>query len=237
MLKNYFKIAVRNIIRHKGFSFINIAGLAVGLAVCFLILLWVQDELSFDKFNENYNRIHRILVDVNTNGEKFVVGVTAAAIAPNIIDDVPEFEEICRFKNWGRFQIRKNENEEFVGLNSGVADPSIFKIFTIPLLAGDPETALNDAHSLVLTTEAAEKLFGEDDPLGKIVQVKNRGDFTVTGLVDNIENSHFNFEFLAPFHLIKEDGENIDDMNMGSFNFTTYVLLSENTDPKIVDGE
>ncbi|MBT4575112.1 MAG: FtsX-like permease family protein, partial [Candidatus Cloacimonetes bacterium] len=237
MLKNYFKIAVRNIIRHKGFSFINIAGLAVGLAVCFLILLWVQDELSFDKFNENYNRIHRILVDVNTNGEKFVVGVTAAAIAPNIIDDVPEFEEICRFKNWGRFQIRKNENEEFVGLNSGVADPSIFKIFTIPLLAGDPETALNDAHSLVLTTEAAEKLFGEDDPLGKIVQVKNRGDFTVTGLVDNIENSHFNFEFLAPFHLIKEDGENIDDMNMGSFNFTTYVLLSENTDPKIVDGK
>ena len=100
MFKNYFKIALRNIIRHKGFSFINIAGLAVGLAVCFLILLWVQDELKFDKFHVNFDRIHRILVDVNTNGEEFIVGVTAAAMAPNIIDEVPEFEKICRFKNW-----------------------------------------------------------------------------------------------------------------------------------------
>jgi len=82
MFKNYLKIAFRNIIRHKGFSFINIAGLAVGLAVCFLILLWVQDELGYDSFHKNYDRIHRILVDVNTNGEEFVVAVTAAAMAP-----------------------------------------------------------------------------------------------------------------------------------------------------------
>jgi len=231
MLKNYFKIAIRNIIRHKGFSFINIAGLAVGLAVCFLILLWVQDELKYDKFHTNFDRIHRILVDVNTNGEEYIVGVTAAAMAPNMIDDVPEFVEICRFKNWGRFQIRKDDTEEYIGLNSGVADPSIFKIFTFPLLAGDPETALDDAHSLVLTIEAAEKLFGEVDPLGQAVQVKNRGDFTVTGLIDNVDHSHFDFEFLAPFHLIKEDGENIDDLNQGSFNFTTYVLLAQNADP------
>jgi len=230
MFKNYLKIAFRNIIRHKGFSFINIAGLAVGLAVCFLILLWVQDELEYDRSHENYDRIHRILVNVNTNGEEFNVAVTAAAMAPNIIDDVPEFEEICRFKNWGRFQIRLSENDEYVGLNSGIADPSIFKIFTFPLISGDPETALIDAHSLVLTTEAAERLFGDQDPLGQIVQVKNRGDFEVTGLIDNVEHSHFDFDFLTPFHLIKEDGENIDDMNQGSFNFTTYVLLKENAD-------
>ncbi len=80
-------------------------------------------------------------------GEKLVVGVTAAAMAPNIIDDVPEFTEICRFKNWGRFMIRTSDTEEYIGLNSGVADPSIFNIFTFPLLAGDPETALDDAHS------------------------------------------------------------------------------------------
>ncbi len=86
-----------------------------------------------------------------------------------------------------------------------------------------------------MTVEAAEKLFGETDPLGQVVQVKNRGDFTVTGLIDNIDHSHFDFEFLAPFHLIKEDGENIDDMNQGSFNFTTYVLLAQNADPQLVN--
>jgi len=237
MLKNYFKIAFRNIIRHKVFSFINIAGLAVGLAVCFLILLWVQDELKFDKFHEKYDRIHRILVDINTNGDEFVVGVTPAALAPNIIDEVPEFEEICRFKNWGAFQIRTNEEEGFIGLNSGIADPSVFDIFSFPLLAGDPETALIEAHSLVLTIDAAEKLFSDEDPLGKTVEVKNRGDFTITGLIDNVDHSHFDFDFLTPFHLIKEDGENIDDPGQGSFNFTTYVLLKEGADPVAVDAK
>jgi putative ABC transport system permease protein len=237
VFKNYLKIAFRNIIRHKGFSFINIAGLAVGLAVCFLILLWVQDELKFDKFHEKYDRIHRILVDINTNGEEFVVGVTPAALAPNIIDEVPEFEEICRFKNWGNFQMRTSEEEGFIGLNSGIADASVFDIFSFPLLAGDPETALIEAHSLVLTIDAAEKLFGDEDPLGRTVEVKNRGDFTVTGLIDNVDHSHFNFDFLTPFHLIKEDGENIDDPNQGSFNFTTYVLLKEGVDGAAVDAK
>jgi len=237
MLKNYFKIAIRNIIRHKGFSFINIAGLAVGLAVCFLILLWVQDELKYDKFHEKYERIHRILVDINTNGNEFIVGVTPAALAPNIIDEVPEFEEICRFKNWGRFQMRTSEEDGFIGLNSGIADPSIFKIFTFPLLAGDPETALVEAHSIVLTTDSAEKLFGDEEPLGKTIEIKNRGDFTLTGVIDNVDHSHFNFDFLTPFHLIKEDGENIDDLGMGSFNFTTYVLLQSGTDPNEVDAK
>ncbi|RLC50124.1 MAG: hypothetical protein DRH79_08065 [Candidatus Cloacimonadota bacterium] len=237
VFKNYLKIAFRNIIRHKGFSFINIAGLAVGLAVCFLILLWVQDELKFDKFHENYDRIYRILVDINTNGDEFVVGVTPAALAPNIIDEVPEFEEICRFKNWGNFQMRTSEEDGFIGLNSGIADPSVFDIFSFPLLAGNPETALIEAHSLVLTLEAAEKLFGDEDPLGKTIEVKNRGDFTVTGIIDNVDHSHFNFDFLTPFHLIKEDGENIDDPGMGSFNFTTYVLLKEGSDPTAVDAK
>ncbi len=236
MFKNFLKIAFRNIIRHKVFSFINIVGLAAGLAVCFLILLWVQDEYKFDKFHENFARIHRILVDINTNGEEFIVGVTPAALAPNIIDQVPEFEEICRFKNWGNFQVRLDENDEYVDLNSGIADPSLFKIFTFPLLSGDPETALVDAHSIVLTRTAAENLFGEEDPVGKIVQVKNRGDFTITGLIDDVTHSHFNFEILVPFHIIKEDGENIDDLNAGSFNFTTYVLLHEGADPAAADA-
>jgi len=237
VFKNYFKIAVRNIIRHKGFSFINIAGLAVGLAVCFLILLWVQDELKFDKFHEKYERIYRILVDINTNGQEFIVGVTPAALAPNIIDEMPEFEEICRFKNWGRFQIRTSEEDGFIGLNSGIADPSVFKVFTFPLLTGDPETALIEAHSLVLTRDSAEKLFGDEEPLGKTVEVKNRGDFTVTGVIDDVDHSHFDFEFLTPFHLIKEDGENIDDPGQGSFNFTTYVLLEEGADPTAVNDK
>ena len=237
MFKNYLKIAIRNIMRHKVFSMINIAGLAIGLVVCILILLWVQDEYKFDRFHKNYARIHRILVDINTNGEEFVVGVTPAALAPNIIDQVPEFEEICRFKNWGPFQMRLSDEDQYIGLQSGIADPSIFKIFSFPLISGDPETALLEAHSLVLTREAAENLFGDEDPLGKIVQVKNRGDFTVTGLIENVDHSHFDFQFLTPFHLIREDGENIDDLNQGSFNFTTYVLLKEGTDPAQVDNK
>ncbi|MFC1887209.1 ABC transporter permease [Candidatus Cloacimonadota bacterium] len=237
MFKNYLKIAFRNIIRHKGFSFINIAGLAAGLVVCFLILLWVQDEYKYDRFHENYDRIHRILVDINTNGEEFIVGVTPAALAPNIIDRVPEFEEICRFKNWGNFQTRLDENDEYVGLNAGVADQSVFNIFTFPLISGDPGSALVDAHSIVLTRTSAENLFGEEDPLGRTVEVKNRGDFTITGLIDDVDHSHFNFDILVPFHIIKEDGENIDDLNEGSFNFTTYVLLTEGADPTVVDDK
>ncbi len=227
MLKNYLTIAYRNLIRRKGFSIINISGLSVGLAICTLIMLWMIDETSFDKVHENYERIHRILVNIDNNGEDYRVAVTAAALAPNIIGEVPEFEEICRFKNWGPFQIQY-ENNKYVNLRSGIADPSVFKIFTFPLNRGNPETALNDAHSIVLTKESAKKIFDDEDPIGKVVQVQNRGDFTITGVMEDVSHSHFDFEFLTPFHLIKEDGENIDDPGMGSYNFTTYVLLTEN---------
>jgi len=226
MIKNYILTAIRNLKKHTAYSFINIVGLAIGMACSILILLWVQDELQFDKWHSKADRIERVLVSIINNGEPYHVAVTPAALAPNMQKDFPEIESVCRFKNWGPW-LFKYKNGEYIQAASGAIDSTAFDIFDFKFKMGTANGALADAHSVVLTEEVAERIFGNIDPIGQILDVKNRGAFKVTGVIENVDHSHFDFEFLFPFEIIKEDGENIDEMGQGSYNFDTYFLLKD----------
>jgi putative ABC transport system permease protein len=224
MIKNYILTAVRNLRKHTAYSLINIIGLAIGMACSILILLWVQDEIKFDKWHPKKDRIERVLVRMFNNGEPFLVGVTPAALAPNMEKDFPEIEHMCRFKNWGSW-LFKYKDGEYIQANSGAIDSTAFDVFGFKFLMGSPEGALDDAHSVVLTEEVSKRIFGDINPVGEILEVRGRGAFKVTGVIANVDHSHIDFEFLFPFQVIREDGENIDEMGQGSYNFTTYFLL------------
>jgi putative ABC transport system permease protein len=221
MLHNYFKVALRNIVRHKGYSFINITGLAIGMACCILILLWVQDELSFDRFHENAGDIHRVIQDINFADHSTTWAITQGPLGPALKNDFPEIADMARFTRRG---MRLSYQERIFDETLGMADGSIFKMFTFPLLRGDPDTALADPFSLVLTEEMARKYFGEENPIGKILKADNRFDFKVTGILKEVpRNSHIRFDFLIPFIFGRELNYTVD--RWGNSQFTTYVQL------------
>jgi len=234
MIKNYLLTAIRNLKKHTVYSFINILGLAIGMACSILILLWVQDELKFDRWHEKGGRVGRVLVRIMNNGEPFDVAVTQAALAPNMQKDFPEIESICRFKNWGAWLFKYNDGE-YIQANSGAIDSTAFNIFSFKFLMGSPDGALSDPHSVVLTEEVSKRIFGDENPVGKVIEVRDRGAFKITGVIADVSHSHFDFEFLFPFQTLREDGENIDDMGAGSYNFTTYFLLKNKDSFQSVD--
>lgn len=234
MFKNYLKITWRNIIRQKGNSFINIAGLATGMTCCLLILMWVRDELSYDRFNEKANDIYRVVENqYYAGGEIFPVAVTPSALAPALKEQFPEIIKSTRITGRG-FTISYGEKIFSEGVT--LADPDIFEIFTIPFIKGDPQTALSEPHSIVLTEETAEKYFGNEEPVGKVLRLNNKDDFVVSGVISNIpDNSHWRYDFLAPFVYMEELGRSLD--NWGRNSFFTYILLQKNTPYKEVDAK
>jgi len=229
MFKNYVKTALRAIKRHKGYSFINIFGLAIGMACCILILVWVQDELSYDQFHANGDDIYRIIKEEYTEGETQWSALTSPPLAQSIKEDFSEILLSTRFGNWGRrvvqYQDKRINEDKFEH-----ADVDFFKMFSFDFIAGDPESAFADPHSVVLTQETATRYFGTEDPMGKVMTVENIYDVKVTGLIQNIpENSTIQFDFLSPFVLLKDF---IDENNMQNWNFNsfmTFVQLAEQT--------
>lgn len=223
MIKNYVKIAIRNIVRHKGYSFINIAGLAIGMACCILILLWVQDELSYDRFHENSEDLYRVIQDIKFTDYNTTWTITQGPLGPSLKKDFPEIINAAQI-TWRGFRLsydEKNFDEEV-----GMADGSIFEMFTFPLLNGNPAQALSDPHSIVLTEEMAEKYFGNEDPIGKKIKANNEYDFVVTGVMKNTpRNSHLQFDFLIPFIFGRELNYSVDRWNNSQFR--TYVQLQE----------
>ncbi len=203
MLKNYLKIALRNILRHKGYSFINIAGLTLGLACFILIGLWVRDELSFDRFHEKKDRIFRILNKVESGQ---LIPSPTYALAPALKEEYPEVEEYSRVWPWAgslvRYQDKRFEEERI-----NLADPGFFRMFSFPFLLGDPETALADRNSIVLTETTARKYFGDEDPLGKVLFLDEyNAGFVVSGIIKDVpSNSHIQFDLLARVELLGED--------------------------------
>jgi ABC-type antimicrobial peptide transport system permease subunit len=224
MIRNYILTAIRNLKKHTAYSFINIVGLAIGMACSILILIWVQDELQFDKWHSKSERIERVLVSIMNDGVPYHVAVTPAALAPNMQNDFPEIESVCRFKNWGAW-LFKYKDGEYIEAGSAAIDSTAFDFFDFKFIKGTANGALSDPHSVVLTEEVAERIFGNNEPVGQVLEVKDRGAFKVTGVIANVDHSHFDFEFLFPFEILKGDGENIDEMGQGSYNFTTYFLL------------
>jgi len=217
MLKNYLKITIRNIKKHKGYSFINISGLAVGMACCILILLWVQDELSFDKFHENYGDIYRTIPELQ--GTKYFSN--PLALAAVFKEQYPEVRQIARFCY--RYWLIKH-GDKIYNEYCALVDDDFLKMFSFPLIKGIPETVFASRESIVLTERAAAKYFGNQDPIGKSLLINNDTELIVTGVLKDVPlNSHLQFDFLFPMRLMGERGD-----TSWSYEARTYALLEKN---------
>jgi len=226
MLKNYIKTGLRNLFKHKGYSLINIAGLAIGMASCLLILLFVRHELSYDNFNEKADRIYRVAGSYRYGGRDFEIAVNPAALAEVMIKDYPEVIDAVRFFGFGDYIIQHKDNS-FKETRVSFTDSSFFTIFSVPLLKGDPETALASPNMLVLSQNTAKKYFGEEDPIGKTLKIDNEKDYEVTGIFQEIpDNSHFHFDLLLSLSSIPVS----KDKTWISQNLQTYILLHEKAD-------
>ena len=226
MINNYFKIAIRNLYRNKGFSFINILGLAIGMASAILILLWIYHEVSYDQFHEKKDRIYEAWNRDIMNDKVNCWNTTPKILASTLQKDNPEIERVVRV-NWNQRYLFAT-GEKKIPASGNFVDSGFLQMFSFAMIKGNPATALNDPHAVVLTERLAKKLFGNDDPMGKTIRVENRDNFTVTGIVkDQPNNTRFDFESLLPFSYLRSIGE--DDTFWGNNSTETYVLLKPNT--------
>lgn len=196
MFHNYLITAIRSLFRQKGFSLINILGLAIGLACALLILLWVQDELSFDKHHEKADRIFRVGTQFGPTSDQRGA-FTAPPMAQAILNEFPEVLHAVRLDLWDKNVVVRRGNEYFTQKDLVGADGSLFDVFTIPFIQGNPDTALTQPGTIVLTEDTARKYFPDQNPLGLTLSIRNK-DYQVTGVVENCPlSSHFHFEMLT----------------------------------------
>jgi ABC-type antimicrobial peptide transport system permease subunit len=224
LLLNYFKIAFRSIQRQKGYITINIVGLAIGMACCILIMSWVYDELSYDRYHKNIDNLYLVIsVDNYSNNEKKYFSVTPPALGPVLKSEYPEIINTARFRSFGKSLIRYNEtifNEDIVA----VADKSIFELLTFDFLQGDSETAFPNPNSIVITKEMRDKYFRDDNAIGKTLQLENDHYFTVSAVIENLPgNTHLKFDFLLPIEVVTTLGGELD--NWGNFGYRTYAII------------
>jgi putative ABC transport system permease protein len=227
MLRHYLKIAFRNLIRDRGYSIINILGLAVGMACFILIALWVRDELSYDKFHTNADRLYLVTdYEKYADGDELNFSVNPPELAPTLTSEYPEIVEAARYRPMGGMVVRSDGNS-FSEDGLTFADPSFLSVFSFPFVEGEPDQALSSPNSVIITEKAATKYFGDEDPIGKTLQVDDRVGLTVTGIIQNVpNNSHLQFDLVAPFETVKEFGLKTEGWNQ--FAHKTYVLLADN---------
>ncbi|GEO02360.1 ABC transporter permease [Adhaeribacter aerolatus] len=232
MLHNYFKLAFRNLWRNKVFSFINIGGLSLGLACCMLIFSYIKDEISYDRFHAKKGQIYRITANIINEEEVTKTGSTNMVVGPAFKQAIPEIEAFVRMQE-DFYIVRQQENT----FNQEVvfADESFFSVFSLPLLYGNPKTALSNFNSLVLTEKTAHKYFGNTPAIGKSLELK-MGDtfkpFVVTGIAKNPpQNSSLQFEVLLPF---KYTETHFPDNAWLGFYMNTFVVLNPLADPEKV---
>jgi putative ABC transport system permease protein len=228
MLRNYFKIAFRNLIGGKSFSVINIAGLAIGMAGAILILLWLQNEVSFDKFHAHKDQLYQVYgLTGNTDGAPTAISVTSQPLGPVLKRNYPEVEAATRVVDVDKFLLTVND-KSFTGIPGAVVDPSFLKMFSFPLVGETKNEQLNTVYSIVITEKLAKKLFGADDPLHKRIRIDSTDNFVVTGVLKDLPfNTRFTFEYLLPWDYLKKIGWSSEDWL--SNNTPTYVLLKPNT--------
>ncbi|MPR34778.1 ABC transporter permease [Salmonirosea aquatica] len=233
MIRNYMKIAWRNLARNKGFSLINIAGLSIGLTCCMLIVLYTKDEVSFDRFEENKDQLYRVKVTISDEKESRTIGSTNAIHGPTFKQEIPEIEAIVRTQS-STFVVKKNN--ELINQPILFADPNFFEVFTMPLLSGSPGTVLADIHSIVLTEQTAQKYFNTTEVVGRTLDLKigdNFQAFTVSGVARNCpENSSVQFDAVLPFTFQESMGWT--DNEWLGFYMNTFVLLNKNANYQAV---
>lgn len=203
------------------------------MACTLLILLWVQDELSYDRFFPNANRLYRVVdSEKYSNGEESLFSLNPPSLAPELINQYPEIVDAARLRTV-RSAVIQYGSKRFTENNLTFVDPSFLKMFGFPFVSGDHKNALSDISSVLLTQKTAEKYFGNENPIGKTIRIDNRFIFTVTGVIKNIpSNSHLKVDFLFPFKAIKDFGFTLEGWN--SFAHTTYVLLAKGADYHLV---
>ncbi len=238
MIKNYIKIAFRHFKKQKGYSFINIAGLAVGMACCILIFLWVYDELSFDRYHENADNICRITYAEEIGGAYDHYAVPPFVAAPTFAAELPEIITFTRL--WQRSGLITYENKKFDETGIFYVDPDFFKIFSHEFIDGDPDTALDAPGSIVLTEDTAKKIFTDENPLGETVNLNADGDLKVTGIVKNVtRNSHFRFNYLVSMNTIRGRRAELLNTEFSDAWFVirgwSYILLDERADAEAVE--
>ncbi|HZX11714.1 MAG TPA: ABC transporter permease [Acidobacteriota bacterium] len=234
MFINYIKVAIRNFSRQKIYSFINIAGLALGMGLSILIFFYIQAELSYDRFNEKADRIYRVAEESSQDGSTVSHANIFPIIAPNLVKEFPEILSAVRFEKDPRVLVSLNE-DKFIENRFFYADSSFFDIFSFPLIKGNPETALNDPYSLLLTEKTAKKYFGEKDPLGQTLNINNEYDYIITGVLKNIPpNSHIKFDFLSSMSTLEAQDQNYGKI-WGSMSAYTYILLAPGSSPQEIE--
>ncbi len=225
MIKNYIVVTLRNIFKHKGYAFINIAGLAIGMACCLLISIWVLDELSYDRFHENAPSLFRVEENQHYSGRIYHVTVTPYPLGPALKDEIAGIKDATRVV-WAGGQLLRYKDKAFFESNIRAVDPSFFQMFTFPLLKGDKDRALDSPHSLVISEEIAEKYFPDEDPVGKVITVNNTLEFTVTGVLQEVpHNSYLQFDMLVPYAFLEKEGET--NQSFGANSILTFVQLDE----------
>ena len=224
MLKNYLTIALRHLGKQKGYAFINIAGLAFGIACCLLILLFVQDELSYDRFHEKADQIHRISYSALFSGSEMAAPLTPSAMAPTLAREYPEVLTATRIYRFPILKTMRYEDRRFIEDGIYFVDSAFFDVFSFPLLKGHPKTAFAARDNVVLTESTARRYFGDVDPMNKTMAFGDSIFFNITGVVaDAPPNSHFQFDMLVSISSLWERGS-FRDNNWFSDIYYTYEV-------------
>jgi len=233
MIKNYFKIAFRNLWRNKGFSAINIFGLAIGMASAILILLWIQNEMSHDRFHKKIDRIYVMNNRDHFNGKLQAWPTTPKILAPTLKADYPEVEQAVRVNN-ANFLF--TVGEKHLNVQGYFTDSGFLKTFSFPLLEGNENTALSENYHIVITNKLAKKLFGDGEAMGKTIRIDSNANFVVSGVLKDLpNNTKADFEYLLPWSYLKTIGG--DDNYWGNNSVTTYVLLKPGVSEAAFDAK
>lgn len=227
MFYNYLKTAFRNLKHYKVYSFINIVGLSVGLACCILIFMWVRYELSYDQFHENADSLYRVIRVSSTDPNETSV-VTPAPLVPAIKEELPEVLAATRFMWGGRHLIRHGDRSFFED-GAIIVDGDFISMFSFRLIRGEASNVFDIPYSIVITPGMAEKYFGKEDPLGKVLLMDNQAPLTVTGVIEKPTNSIFDFNYILSFSIYRSAGYHMDDW--GDVSYLSYVQLHEETSP------
>ena len=231
MFKNYFKIAFRNLFRHKVFSVINIVGLAIGMACSILIGLYVYDEYCFDRFHVNATRIYRMTQEYVGPGKQIHLPYVGPSVAPALVNEFPGIEQAVRFGITAPVMIGHNDTYIVpAGTETYYATPNVFDVFTFPLMVGNPATALMEPYSIVISESFARRFFADIDPMGQFlkfqVQGQERQDIQVTGIVQDVPaKSHLQFECLVSYSTLEDI--NRDNPAWDTQFVATYLMLKE----------
>lgn len=235
MLRNYLAIALRNLSKHKFYAIINVIGLALGIAACLLIVLFVLNELSYDRHHTNASRIYRIHGEIKYGENHWNLAVAPAPMASALQREFPEVEAVTRFRSNGSFLVKASDAKESIKENNVIwADSTFFTLFTVPVLHGNPATALKDPDAIAISRKIADKYFPGENALDKTLIINNNEPRKVTAVFEDMpSNSHFIFDILVPMSDLEEAQSN----NFLSNNFQTYLLLKEGTDPATLENK